>query len=84
MAKSTTTESHRLCCWDFKVKSFHEKAGVSQVCFFFLAAALFRLSRAASTSKKRNNELPCLLMCPKRARSSPNYPRSGAAAGTEL
>jgi hypothetical protein len=32
------------------VNSFHEKAGVSQVCFFFLAVALFGLSRAASVA----------------------------------
>ena len=32
------------------LKPFHEKAGVSQVCFFFVAAALFRLSRVASVA----------------------------------
>jgi hypothetical protein len=40
---------------DFKMvnrrpKYFHEKAGVGQACFFFLAAALFGLSRAASVA----------------------------------
>ena len=30
--------------------SFHEKAGVSQFCFIFLAAALFRLSLAAAVA----------------------------------